>query len=270
MKNVYLEALLRQNQLKFSPKEKKVAHYFMRLGNDIMNKTIAELALEIEVSETTIFNFVKKLGFKGFQQFKIAIATHSQAVINDEEKTDIEKTEAITSADSPQTISEKTFSIYHAYLNQMVKKLEDFSIERLLGCLASVQQLYFFGFDSMVPIADMAARKFIQNGERAYAINETSAQLALSSHLDATDAVFLLTSALTLPSIKTIIQQLYQRQTPMILLTPQTKDPYLARIDFPLLLPMENENVDFKLITHETLALVWIDAIYTSLMAQRT
>ncbi|MDO4670429.1 MAG: MurR/RpiR family transcriptional regulator [Aerococcus sp.] len=265
MRNVYLKELLRQNQLKFSPKEKKVAQYFMGLDNAIMNKTIAELASEINVSETTIFNFVKKLGFKGFQQFKIAIATHSQTLINEEKSLVSDKplTEAIHSSDSYTVIAKKTFTIYHAYLNQMLQATLDMDFTEVLDHFRQLKNLYFLGVDTMKPLAELAYNKFIHSGRRVHVINESSAQSALASLLGPSDGVILLT-----PSVFTaqkLIYTLHQKQTPIILIAPKTQDPYLELVDLPILLPDESDNIDFHLIQHETLALGWLDMLYIAL-----
>lgn len=53
--------------------EKKVAQYILINPDKIETISIQELAGEANVGESTIMRFIKKIGFSGYQQFKIAL-----------------------------------------------------------------------------------------------------------------------------------------------------------------------------------------------------
>ena len=64
MQNIYLLNIIKQNKNKFSSSEDSLVDYFLQLKNDeLVNKTLADMANETDISQTTIYNFVKKLGF---------------------------------------------------------------------------------------------------------------------------------------------------------------------------------------------------------------
>ena len=78
MNNIYLLNIIKQNKNKFSTSEDALVDYFLQLKNDeLVNKTLADMASDTDISQTTIYNFVKKLGFNGFQDFKIKLASNS-------------------------------------------------------------------------------------------------------------------------------------------------------------------------------------------------
>ena len=78
MQNIYLLNIIKQNKNKFSSSEDSLVDYFLQLKNDeLVNKTLADMASDTDISQTTIYNFVKKLGFNGFQDFKIKLASNS-------------------------------------------------------------------------------------------------------------------------------------------------------------------------------------------------
>lgn len=269
MRNVYLEQLLRQNQLKFSPKEKKVAHHFAGLDNEIMNKTIAELAQEIQVSETTIFNFVKKLGFKGFQQFKIAIATHSQTMsASEQQHSHPGITTAISEADPYTVRAKKTLAIYHTYLDQMAEWIDQATVNTQLEAFRSIKNIYFFGFGTMAPLARFAYSRFLAGPLGCYLLTEETAQRALTPHLTATDGVCLLTPSLEAPGLRPLLQELYQQRVQTLLLTETTRDPALEWVNISLFIPAQEANVDFPDISYHALALAWIDALYSLFHSQ--
>ncbi|HHF08718.1 MAG TPA: MurR/RpiR family transcriptional regulator, partial [Kosmotoga arenicorallina] len=54
--------------------EKKVANYIITRADDVIHYTITELAHFSGSSEATVYRLVKKLGFSGYQSFKITLA----------------------------------------------------------------------------------------------------------------------------------------------------------------------------------------------------
>ncbi|MCK7479906.1 MAG: MurR/RpiR family transcriptional regulator [Candidatus Moduliflexus flocculans] len=60
-----------------SEKERKVADFILASPQDAVHPSIEALAERIGVSESTLFRFVRKLGYDGYQQFRIALATET-------------------------------------------------------------------------------------------------------------------------------------------------------------------------------------------------
>ena len=67
MENIFLEEF---RKFTFTRNQKKIANYFMNHQFEISQKTLRETAAEAGVSEVSILNFVRKLGFDGFSTFK--------------------------------------------------------------------------------------------------------------------------------------------------------------------------------------------------------
>lgn len=57
-----------------SKQEKKIADFFLLKKTDISLMSLQEINKQILVSEATIVRFVRKLGFKGFMQFRLEVA----------------------------------------------------------------------------------------------------------------------------------------------------------------------------------------------------
>lgn len=54
-------------------RENEIANFVLKNPEFIVNNTITNIANEVGVSETSINRFCKKIGYKGFQDFKIAM-----------------------------------------------------------------------------------------------------------------------------------------------------------------------------------------------------
>ena len=58
-----------------TPSEKKLAKKLIGLDiNEVVYMSITELSEKISSSEATILRFCRKIGFKGFQDFKLALS----------------------------------------------------------------------------------------------------------------------------------------------------------------------------------------------------
>jgi RpiR family carbohydrate utilization transcriptional regulator len=69
--------------------EKKVANYILNMPQDVIHYSITELANWSGSSETTVYRLVKKLGYTGYQKFKIDLARQiSLPSLNSDKKND--------------------------------------------------------------------------------------------------------------------------------------------------------------------------------------
>ncbi|MFW5787864.1 MAG: MurR/RpiR family transcriptional regulator, partial [Halanaerobiales bacterium] len=60
------------------PSEQKVARYVLSNYDEVKYQTVSELASNSNVSEASVMRFIKSLGFKGFQYFKLSLASSTQ------------------------------------------------------------------------------------------------------------------------------------------------------------------------------------------------
>ena len=57
-----------------SAKEKQIADFILEHPRESVNPSIEELAERIGISESTMVRFARKLGYSGYQRFRIALA----------------------------------------------------------------------------------------------------------------------------------------------------------------------------------------------------
>ena len=78
-----------------SVKKKKIANYILEQPEQIIHSTINEVADDLNVADATVFRFCKRIGFKGYQAMKIALAaeimTPIQQIHEEISETDNEK-----------------------------------------------------------------------------------------------------------------------------------------------------------------------------------
>ena len=87
---------------RLSDKEKKIADFVLENPEHIIQNTINGVAEQLNVADATVFRFCKRLGFKGYQAMKIALA---QEVMTPFQQIH----EEIQEGDSEETITSKIF-----------------------------------------------------------------------------------------------------------------------------------------------------------------
>ena len=65
----------KMNSLKksFTNSEKKIFEYIEKNPENIIHMNIRDISNEIKIGETTVIRFCKKIGFKGYHDFKISL-----------------------------------------------------------------------------------------------------------------------------------------------------------------------------------------------------
>lgn len=83
--------------------EERVANYCIESGTDLINKSIYKIAEDNEVSTALIVKLSKRLGYKGFKDFKNAVSFSAQNTSNN-------NLLKIGRQDSPKLVIEKVFN----------------------------------------------------------------------------------------------------------------------------------------------------------------
>ncbi|MFC7394467.1 MurR/RpiR family transcriptional regulator [Scopulibacillus cellulosilyticus] len=169
----------------FSEKERKVADYILENPQEMINSSINEVAEILNVAEATVFRFCKKIGFKGFQALKIALASEVVSPINDIH-------EAISEEDNEIEVAEKVFLSNIQTLEGTQQILQNTSFSKAVASLYKAKKIEFYGNGGSGVIALDAYHKFVRSGIPCAAYYDSHFQLMAASQLTKEDvAVFI-------------------------------------------------------------------------------
>ena len=107
--------------------EKKTADYLMAHQEESQYMSIAELAEESGVAEATVSRFCRRLGYKGYNAFKLAIA-NSTASMRQEKPAS-----PAADSDSLEDVSRKLYAVDSAALTQTLELLDYAAIRRAVA-----------------------------------------------------------------------------------------------------------------------------------------
>jgi len=151
-------AKLRAVYSQLSSKEQQVARYILEHASDIVHLSITELSELCECADATVFRLCRRLGFRGFQAFKIALAsevTNPKQVIYQEINLDDEDV---------LSIAGNIFAANMETLRDTLHILNRDVLSTIIDWLAGAKRIEFYGSGGSAAIAQDAYHKFMRTG----------------------------------------------------------------------------------------------------------
>ncbi len=125
--------------------EQKVAEWVLQHADKVMHLSMAQVARECGVSDTTVLRFCRAVGFQGYTDMKLSIvqdlATPTQLVHDD-----------ISEQDDALTIARKVFLSNMRALQDTMEVLEGAALEQAADILESANQILIIGVGTSGPI----------------------------------------------------------------------------------------------------------------------
>lgn len=162
------------------PAERKLADEILLDPDRAVHLSITELACAASVSDATIVKFCKRLGYKGFQEFKIFLAQDvvmKQTPVYGQVELD----------DPVGTVIEKIFQANITALQNTVQVLNAKTVDAAVEIITKAQEIHFYGLGASGIVALDAEQKFSRIGLRANAFVDGHMQVTRASLLGAGD-----------------------------------------------------------------------------------
>jgi RpiR family transcriptional regulator, carbohydrate utilization regulator len=153
-----------------SSKEKAVADYILKNPQEIIHLSITEFSENSSVAEATIFRFCKRLGFRGYQAFKIALASEVVEPIKNIH-------EEIREEDKVLTLAEKVFTGHIEAIKDTLNLLDGPVLENIIDTLSRATRIDFYGSGGSSAIAMDAYHKFLRTGINCHAHSDGHQQI---------------------------------------------------------------------------------------------
>ncbi|WP_034551752.1 MurR/RpiR family transcriptional regulator [Carnobacterium funditum] len=141
----------------FSPKEQAIADYILENPSKVAHSSISDLANELEIADSTFFQFTKKLGFNGFKNFKIAM------LIQENDLSAFSIHENIQKDDTELTMAQKVFDSNISTLTDTRKLLKEQDLKQAGNMINNSNRLFFFGVGGSEIVAADAYHKFLRS-----------------------------------------------------------------------------------------------------------
>ncbi|ASN03957.1 MurR/RpiR family transcriptional regulator [Virgibacillus necropolis] len=252
-------ASIRSNYGKFSKKEKKIADYILANPQQIIHHTINQVSEDLEIADSTVFRFCQRIGFKGYQAFKIALAAEIVTPMKDIH-------EKINDGDSVATVSEKVFRSNMKTLEDTLHILDGNALEQAVHAILQAEKVEFYGNGGSALVALDAYHKFIRSGLHVSSNLDSHMQLMSASQLRKKDVAVLISHSGSTKDLLDVLQVLKKNDVQTISISNFAKSPLTKEVDISLYTIAEETDFRSEALSSRIAQLSIVDALYTNVM----
>lgn len=268
MRKKFIEEHVNRARSNLSNNELKIANYFISNSDEVIHQTLEFIASNIGVSESSIFKFVKKIGFSGFQEFKIEVAKQTDKEVYPLLSSKPFKIESIRNQDSAFTIAEKVVKLNLYTLTNCMANINQIQLERILAIVAKASTLHFFGIGGSQAVALDSYHKFSRSAKRCNYIFDYHLQLGYISRLDIEDTVFIFSHSGSSTEMINLAKQVSKTSAKLIVLTGNSESELLKYCDESIIIITDESIFRTESLTARICYLTIMDTIYINLMYQ--
>ncbi|MCC5895420.1 MAG: MurR/RpiR family transcriptional regulator [Alkalibacterium sp.] len=242
-----------------SEKEHSLADYILKSPDKIVHGTINQVAEELNVADSTVFRFCKRLGYKGFQDMKISLAAEASSNMGDLH-------ELINVDDDKKTVLEKVFHFNIKTLEDTLKVIDENEFKKAADTILKARKIEFFGFGGSNIIALDGYHKFIRTGLTVNAQIDSHLQLMSASQLKENDVAILISHTGQSKDILDILTTVKENNVSTIGITGYTQSPLSQSVDIPLYTLSEETDYRSEALASRIAQLSILDALFVNLM----
>lgn len=175
--------------------ENEIAQYVINNPSSVVSSTITAIAQQTNTSEASINRFCKKIGFKGFNSFKVALAQdHFYSTMQKSEQAERDSFIGAISRD------------YSNMLANTTALLDEDEIFRAAGAMRRARHIYIFSSAATALIAQELEAKLDMAGLYAKAVTDTGLIQIYASNVTENDLVIAIAPTLLMRSIYRAIE----------------------------------------------------------------
>jgi len=168
----------------FTVSEKKLADFILASQDSVAGMSISELASACEVADATVSRFCRRLGYKGYQDFKFAIGS---ALIN--QMQDNPLSGEISKEDSVDVISKKLLNANTLAMTQTMEVIDAEAIKEAANMLRNASRVMCMGQGGSMLIASEAAHLFSTVSNKFLAVSDAHIQAISAAMMDKKDVL---------------------------------------------------------------------------------
>lgn len=246
----------------FSEKERLIADYILEKPQKVLHSTISQIAEDLQIADATVFRFCKRIGFKGYQEMKIALASELVTPIKDIHET-------INEEDSEIEVAEKVFVTNIKALEDTIQVVKTDAFADVVNVLLHARTVHFYGNGGSGVIAMDAHHKFLRTGINSCAYTDSHMQLMAASQLTEEDVIVFISHSGTNKDILEVLEVARENNVPTVAITNLAKTPLGQRVDHALFTVSQETEYRSEALASRIAELSIIDALYVNISIAR-
>jgi RpiR family carbohydrate utilization transcriptional regulator len=240
-----------------SDREKRVADYILGNPAAAVHPSIEELSESAGVSVSTLVRFVKKLGFKGYQQFRIALASEALAP-----EAKIYET-LVDSGEDPVHVA---FNSAQKALEITASMIDRTALAELAGRIIDAQCVHLFGLGGSAIVAKDAMHKLVRTGVRCIGAEDYHMQLMIASQMRTGDTALAISHTGVNKDTLRVAETAKHAGAFLCVITTYPRSPLARMADMRFISASSGSPVVSEAFSARIAQLALIDSLYIAIM----
>lgn len=246
--------------------EKRIAEYILKDPEAIKNLNTYQVAKNCKASQASIVRFAKKLGFKGFPDFKLSL---SQDIGNRKAESHVNIIhEEIKPEDSFEIVGKKVAHANITAVNNTYEITDFKELENAVKVIAKADKIMVVGVGFSGIVAKDFYYKLLELGKHAIMENDTHTQLSCLSSMGKNDLLFVISHSGKTVQMYDIAKVAKDRGIKIISMTSIVPNPISDLADIKLGTVEMKNNFRSTALSPRISQLTVVDMIYIKLMLE--
>ncbi|WP_288304869.1 MurR/RpiR family transcriptional regulator [uncultured Fusobacterium sp.] len=246
--------------------EKRIAEYILKDPEAIKNLNTYQVATNCKASQASIVRFAKKLGFKGFPDFKLSL---SQDIGNRKAESHVNIIhEEIKPEDSFEIVGKKVAHANITAVNNTYEITDFKELENAVKVIAQADKIMVVGVGFSGIVAKDFYYKLLELGKHAIMENDTHTQLSCLSSMGKNDLLFVISHSGKTVQMYDIAKVAKDKGIKIISMTSIVPNPISDLADIKLGTVEMKNNFRSTALSPRISQLTVVDMIYIKLMLE--
>lgn len=235
--------------------ENEIAQYVINHAEAVVTSTITSVAKSTDTSEASINRFCKKIGFKGFNSFKIALAQENfYNSMNEQSSRGDEGFIATVSQD------------YRQMLVNTSAMLDETTVQRAVEQIKRAPHIYIFAFSYTSAIAQELELKLSMVGIPARAITDINSMRVFASNVQTDDLAVVIVPTILMRDIYHVVTTCKDKGAKILSITSYDSPKLSDLVDFKFVTSDKITTRNSVSLSNSLMFLFVIDVLYSLLL----
>lgn len=252
-----------QSYYELTASERKTADYVLKNRDRSQYLSIGELAEESGVAEATVSRFCRRLGYKGYNAFKLAIANAGApkpAAVPDK---------PIRDSDDPIELARKLYAVESEAMLQTLSLLRPAELDKAVAILRDARKVLCMGQGGSMILASEAAHLFSVYDGKFVPVSDSHMQVIASATLTEADAVLFFSYSGATKDMMETLTVVRQQGAKTILITRFPRSPGAQLADVVLQCGSNESPLEHGSVPARIAQLFLLDILFTRVCLTR-
>lgn len=244
--------------------EKKTADYILRNPQESQFLSIAELADQSGVAEATVSRFCRRLGYKGYNAFKLAIANATARQRTGQE----DLSGQIEESDSMEDMCRKLYSADVAAITETLNLVSAEQIQKAVQILSRAEKVICMGQGGSMIMAQEAAHLFSTVSGKFFAVSDSHLQIIATANMSEQDVLLFFSYSGATRDLMEALAVARERHVRIILITRFARSPGADYADLVLCCGSNESPLQLSSVPAKLAQLFLLDVLFSEYCRQ--